>query len=314
MPGPTLAAHVSGVRRFSRFYTRRIGVLEQRLLGSPFSLTEGRVLYELAQRDQSTAGAIGALLGLDAGYLSRLLRGFERKGLIARRRATHDGRQALVTLTAAGRRAFGRLDARSRDDVTAMLREVPARERRTVTSAMTTIERALERPAARSPHDDLPPFVLRPHRPGDMGWVVHRHGVLYDREYGWDERFEALVARIAARFIDRLDPARERCWIAERHGEPVGCVFLVRRSAETAQLRLLLVEPSARGLGLGRRLVEVCLAFARQAGYRRVMLWTNDGLDAARRVYVAEGFRLVKAYRHTSFGHRLVGQIWEIRL
>ncbi|HEY6358554.1 MAG TPA: helix-turn-helix domain-containing GNAT family N-acetyltransferase, partial [Vicinamibacterales bacterium] len=278
MPGPTIAAHVARVRRFSRFYTRRIGVLEQRLLGSPFSLTEGRVLYELAQRDESTAAAIGALLGLDAGYLSRLLRGFERKGLIARRRATHDGRQAIVTLTAAGRRAIGRLDARSRDDVTAMLREVPAHERRTVTSAMTTIERALDRPAALLPHDDPPAFVLRAHRPGDMGWVVHRHGVLYDREYGWDERFEALVARIAARFIDRLDPSRERCWIAERHGEPVGCVFLVRRSAETAQLRLLLVEPSARGLGLGRRLVEVSLAFARQAGYRRVMLWTNDVL------------------------------------
>jgi DNA-binding MarR family transcriptional regulator/GNAT superfamily N-acetyltransferase len=309
----TLAVHVARVRRFSRFYTRRIGVLEQRLLGSPFSLTEGRVLYELAQRDETTAVAIGALLGLDAGYLSRLLRGFEKKGLITRRRATDDGRQAIVTLTAAGRSAFGRLDARSRDDVTAMLRELPTGDRRRVTSAMTTIEQALDRPAA-SPRDDRPPFVLRAHRPGDMGWVVERHGVLYHREYGWDERFEALVARITATFLDRGDRSAERCWIAERHGEPVGCVFLVRRSARTAQLRLLLVDPSARGLGLGRRLVETCLAFARRAGYRRVMLWTNDVLEAARTVYVAAGFHLVRAYRHTSFGHRLVGQIWAIRL
>jgi len=310
---PTVAVQVARVRRFSRFYTRRIGVLEQHLLGSPFSLTEARVLYELAQREATTAAVVGALLGLDAGYLSRLLRGFERKGLISRRRATHDGRQAIVTLTAAGRQAFGRLDARSRDDVTAMLRDVPVRDRRRVTSAMTTIERALDQPGG-SPGDDRPPFVLRTHRPGDMGWVVERHGVLYHREYGWDSRFEALVARITATFIDRLDRSRERCWIAERHGEPVGCVFLVRRSAQTAQLRLLLVEPSARGLGLGRRLVETCVTFARRAGYRRVMLWTNDVLEAARAVYVAEGFRLVKAYRHTSFGHRLVGQIWEIRL
>jgi len=310
---PPLAVEVARVRRFSRFYTRRIGVLEQRLLGSPFSLTEARVLYELAQREATTAVAVGALLGLDAGYLSRLLRGFERKGLITRRRAAHDGRQAIVTLTAAGRQAFGRLDARSRDDVTAMLRDLPNGDRRRVTSAMTTIERALDAPVG-SPVDDRPPFVLRTHRPGDMGWVVARHGVLYHREYGWDSRFEALVARITAAFIDRLDRSRERCWIAERHGEPVGCVFLVRRSTRTAQLRLLLVEPSARGLGLGRRLVETCLTFARRAGYRRVMLWTNDVLEAARAVYVAEGFRLVKAYRHTSFGHRLVGQIWEIRL
>jgi DNA-binding MarR family transcriptional regulator/GNAT superfamily N-acetyltransferase len=310
---PTLAVQVARVRRFSRFYTRRIGVLEQRLLGSPFSLTEARVLYELAQREATTAAAIGALLGLDQGYLSRLLHAFERKGLITRRRATHDGRQAIVTLTAAGRGAFGRLDTRSRDDVTAMLRELPTRDRRRVTSAMAVIEGALDRPAGSS-HDDRPPFVLRTHRPGDMGWVVERHGVLYHREYGWDQRFEALVARIAAAFIDRLDRSRERCWIAERHGEPVGCVFLVRRSAQTAQLRLLLVEPSARGLGLGRRLVATCLAFARHAGYRRVMLWTNDVLEAARRVYVAEGFRRVKAYPHTSFGRRLVGQIWEIRL
>jgi DNA-binding MarR family transcriptional regulator/GNAT superfamily N-acetyltransferase len=310
---PVLAVHVARVRRFSRFYTRRIGVLEQRLLGSPFSLTEARVLYELAQREATTAVAIGALLGLDAGYLSRLLRGFERQGLITRRRAAHDARQAILTLTAAGRQAFGRLDARSRDDVTAMLRELPARDRRRVTSAMTAIEDALDRPIG-SPADDRPPFVLRPHRPGDMGWVVARHGVLYAREYGWDQRFEALVARITATFIDRWDRSRERCWIAERHGEPVGCVFLVRRSPTTAQLRLLLVEPTARGLGLGRRLVATCLGFARHAGYRRVMLWTNDVLEAARHVYVAEGFRLVKAYRHTSFGHRLVGQIWEVRL
>ena len=313
MAHSTLDVQVARVRRFSRFYTRRIGVLEQHLLGSPFSLTEARVLYELAQREATTAAVVGALLGLDAGYLSRLLRGFERRGLITRRRATHDGRQAIVTLTAAGRQAFGRLDTRSRDDVTTMLRDLPVRDRRRVTSAMTTIEHALEDPA-RSPSDDRPPFVLRTHRPGDMGWVVERHGVLYHREYGWDSRFEALVARITATFLDRFDPSRERCWIAERHGEPVGCVFLVRRSAQTAQLRLLLVEPSARGLGLGRRLVATCLAFARHAGYRRVMLWTNDVLEAARAVYVAEGFRLVKAYRHTSFGHRLVGQIWEIRL
>lgn len=305
-----LPAQVARVRRFSRFYTRRLGILEEHLLGSPFSLTEARVLYELAQRDTTTATDIGRLLRLDPGYLSRMLARFGRLGLIERRRAEADGRQSVIRLTASGRRAFGRLDAQSRDDVTAMLRELPPAARADVARAMTLVEDALE---AKVP-TELPPFILRPHRPGDMGWVVHRHGVIYDREYGWDERFEALVARITADFVDHLDPRRERCWMAERHGEPVGCVFLVRKSDRVGQLRLLLVEPSARGLGLGRRLVQECLAFARAAGYRRVMLWTNDILHAARHIYVAEGFRLVKSYRHRSFGKTLVGQVWEVDL
>ncbi len=300
---------VGAVRRFNRFWTRRIGVLREGYLESPFSLTEVRVFYELANREETTASELGEDLGLDAGYLSRILRGFEKHDLIHRRSSETDGRRRLLRLTERGREAFAPLDARSRKDIGAMLESLPMGGQERLVGAMRTIEGLL---GAR-PEPEVP-YILRPHWPGDMGWVVHRHGVLYAREYGWDERFEALVAEIVAKFIQRYDPKLERCWIAEREGGIVGCVFLVRESEEIAKLRLLLVEPKTRGLGIGSRLVEECIRFARQAGYRKITLWTNDVLDAARRIYEGMGFRLVHEEAHHSFGHDLVGQTWELKL
>jgi DNA-binding MarR family transcriptional regulator/N-acetylglutamate synthase-like GNAT family acetyltransferase len=300
---------VGSVRRFNRFWTRQIGVLREEYLESPFSLTEVRVLYELANRGESTASELGEELGLDAGYLSRILRGFEKHDLIHKRPSETDGRRRLLRLTERGREAFAPLDARSRNDIGAMLGGMSTAEQERLVGAMQTIERLL----SVSP-EPVVPYLLRAHLPGDMGWVVHRHGVLYAREYGWDERFEALVAEIVAKFIRQYDPKLERCWIAERDGEIVGCVFLVRESEEIAKLRLLLVEPKVRGLGIGSRLVEECIRFARQAGYRKITLWTNDVLDSARRIYKAMGFRLVHEEPHHSFGHDLVGQTWELML
>ncbi len=300
---------VGFVRRFNRFWTRQIGVLREGYLESPFSLTEVRVLYELAHCDETTASELGEELGLDAGYLSRILRGFEKQGLIHKRPSEADGRRRLLRLTERGQEAFAPLDARSRDDVGAMLGGMSIERQEHLVGAMRTIEGLL---SAR-PEPEVP-YILRLHRPGDMGWVVHRHGVLYAREYGWDERFEALVAEIVAQFIQQYDPKLERCWIAEREGEIVGCVFLVRESEEIAKLRLLLVEPKARGLGIGSRLVEECVRFARQAGYRKITLWTNDVLDAARGIYERVGFRLVHGEPHHSFGYDLVGQTWELML
>lgn len=306
MGTPAVARHVAAVRRFNRFYTRQIGVLHEHLLESEFSLTEVRVLYELAHRDAPTATEIRGELALDAGYLSRLLRGFERRGLVARRRSAADGREHLVALTPRGRAVLSPLEARSNAEVAALLGALSTTDGERLVAAMRTIERLLDGGAG--PRGG---YRLRRHRPGDMGWVVQRHGALYYQEYGWDERFEALVAGIVAQFIEKLDPGAERCWIAERDGEPVGCVFVVRRSKTVAQLRLLLVEPAARGLGIGRRLVGECLRFARHAGYAKIMLWTNDVLHAARRIYEQAGFRLRHQERHTSFGHDLVGQTWE---
>jgi DNA-binding MarR family transcriptional regulator/N-acetylglutamate synthase-like GNAT family acetyltransferase len=300
---------VGSVRRFNRFWTRQIGVLREEYLESPFSLTEVRVLYELANRGESTASELGEELGLDAGYLSRILRGFEKHDLIHKRPSETDGRRRLLRLTERGREAFAPLDARSRNDIGAMLGGMSIAEQERLVGAMRTIEGLL----GVSP-EPVVPYLLRAHLPGDMGWVVHRHGVLYAREYGWDERFEALVAEIVAKFIRQYDPKLERCWIAERDGEIVGCVFLVRESEEIAKLRLLLVEPKVRGLGIGSRLVEECIRFARQAGYRKITLWTNDVLDSARRIYKAMGFRLVHEEPHHSFGHDLVGQTWELML
>ena len=300
---------VGSVRRFNRFWTRQIGVLREGYLESPFSLTEVRVLYELANRGESTASELGEELGLDAGYLSRILRGFEKHDLIHKRPSETDGRRRLLRLTERGREAFAPLDARSRNDIGAMLGGMSTAEQERLVGAMQTIEGLL----SVSP-EPVVSYLLRAHLPGDMGWVVHRHGVLYAREYGWDERFEALVAEIVAKFIQRYDPRLERCWIAERDGEIVGCVFLVRESEEIAKLRLLLVEPKVRGLGIGSRLVEECIRFARQAGYRKITLWTNDVLDSARRIYEAMGFRLVHEEPHHSFGHDLVGQTWELML
>jgi DNA-binding MarR family transcriptional regulator/N-acetylglutamate synthase-like GNAT family acetyltransferase len=300
---------VGEVRRFNRFWTRQIGVLREGYLESPFSLTEVRVLYELAHREETTAGELGEELGLDAGYLSRILSGFQKHGLIRKRPSEADGRRRLLRLTERGREAFAPLEARSRSEIGAMLGGMSIAGQERLVEAMRAIERLLSfRP------DPAVPYLLRPPQPGDMGWVVHRHGVLYAREYGWDERFEALVAGIVAKFIQQYDPRVERCWIAERDGEVVGCVFLVRESEEVAKLRLLLVEPEARGLGIGSRLVEECIRFARQAGYLKITLWTNDVLNSARRIYEGMGFRLVHENPHHSFGHDLVGQTWELML
>jgi DNA-binding MarR family transcriptional regulator/GNAT superfamily N-acetyltransferase len=300
---------VGSVRRFNRFWTRQIGVLREEYLESPFSLTEVRVLYELANRGESTASELGEELGLDAGYLSRILRGFEKHDLIHKRPSETDGRRRLLRLTERGREAFAPLDARSRNDVGAMLGGMSIAEQERLVGAMRTIEGLL----SISP-EPVVPYLLRAHLPGDMGWVVHRHGVLYAQEYGWDERFEALVARIVADFIDGFDPKKERCWIAEMGGERVGCVFVVKASDTVAKLRLLLVEPEARGVGLGSRLVEECIRFARNRGYEKLTLWTNSVLDAARHIYEEHGFVLVEEEEHHSFGHDLVGQNWELAL
>ena len=304
-----LEQRIAAVRRFNRFYTRRIGLLHEGYLASPFSLTEGRVLYELAHRDTTTAAELGRELGLDAGYLSRILRSFDERGFLRRTRSKTDARQSVIALTDRGHDAFAPLHTRSRDEIAAMLRGLSAADQERLMGALGTIEELLgARPETKAP------YMLRPHQPGDMGWVVHRHGVLYAQEYKFDERFEALVAQIVARFIERFDARRERCWMAEKNGEIVGSVFLVRHSATVAQLRLLLVEPRARGLGVGARLVAECERFARQAGYRKITLWTNSILVAARRIYAAAGYRLVKSEPHESFGQKLVGETWDLRL
>jgi DNA-binding MarR family transcriptional regulator/GNAT superfamily N-acetyltransferase len=304
-----LAQRVDTVRRFNRFYTRRIGVLRDGLLGSPYSLAEARLLYELAQRDRPTAAELGRELNLDQGYLSRLVRGLERGGLVARTRSAADGRRNHLALTAKGRRAFATLNTRSSEEVAGMLEALPDAAQRGLVAALATVEAVLGAgPQARVP------YLVRPHRPGDIGWVIGRHGALYAEEYGWDETFEAFVAEIAARFVRHFDPKRERCWIAEREGRNVGAVFLVRKSATVAQLRMLIVEPEARGLGIGKRLVDECERFAQQAGYRKIVLWTNRGLDAARHIYEGAGYRLVREEPHRRFGRDLVGQYWERRL
>jgi DNA-binding MarR family transcriptional regulator/GNAT superfamily N-acetyltransferase len=303
-------SHIDAVRRFNRFYTRSIGVLDAGHLESPFSLTEVRVLYELAHREAPTASDLADDLGLDAGYLSRILRRFERMRLITRKAAAGDRRRIHLALTAAGRAAFRPLDRKASGHVAGMLDRAGARGRRRLVQAMSAIQAALE-PA---PGDGQPPVVLRRHRPGDMGWVVHRHGALYAAEYGYSDRFEALVARVVADFIDHLEPARERCWIAERGGEIVGSVFLVRKTAMVAKLRLLYVEPDARGIGLGRLLVDECIAFARRAGYRRITLWTQQSLTAARHIYESAGFVLTGSTRHADFGPREVAETWDLSL
>jgi DNA-binding MarR family transcriptional regulator/N-acetylglutamate synthase-like GNAT family acetyltransferase len=300
---------VAAVRAFSRFYTRQIGLLEEHLYDSEFSLTEVRVIYELAQRDGLTASDLGRDLGLDAGYLSRLLKRFEARGLVIRTPSEHDARQSVLALTPEGRAAFAPLDQASHDEIAAMLDRLPADERESLVAAMRRVQRLL----GGAPEPE-PPYRLRGPRPGDIGWVVHRQGLLYATEYGWDQTFEALVAEIAAAFVKNFDPARENAWIAEREGEIVGSVFLVRQSDEIAKLRLLYVEASARGLGLGRRLVDECIRFARDRGYRTLTLWTNDVLVSARRIYEAAGFRLVEEERHHSFGKDLVGQNWVLDL
>jgi DNA-binding MarR family transcriptional regulator/GNAT superfamily N-acetyltransferase len=303
-----LAHRVEAVRRFSRFYTRRIGVLHEGLLGSALTLTEGRIIYEVAQ-GETTASRLAAALELDSGYLSRVLRGLEERGLIERRPSATDARQNLLSLAPAGQAAFAGVDARSREEVGAMLKGLDPSAQRRLVAALEEAERLLGGEGSAPA-----PYLLRPHRPGDMGWIVHRQTVLYAEEYGWDGSYEALAAEIVAGFIRNFDPARERCWIAEREGAVVGSVFLMRASDELGKLRLLYVEPATRGLGVGRRLVEECIRSARELGYRRLTLWTNDVLVPARRLYAAAGFRCVKAEPHRSFGHDLVGETWEMDL
>jgi DNA-binding MarR family transcriptional regulator/GNAT superfamily N-acetyltransferase len=299
---------VQAIREFNRFYTRKIGVLGEGLLDSPFSLTEVRVLYELAHRDGTTAAELARELGLDPGYLSRLLRALQRRAMLEKRRSTDDARRSLLRLTRAGRAAFAPLEQRTRDEVAAMLRPLSDADQRALCAAMSAV-RALLEPAAAERQS----FMLRPHQPGDIGWVVHRQAVLYAQEYQWDQQFEALVARIGAQFIERFDPQCERCWIAERDGQIVGAVFVVRQSAQVAKLRMMYVEPNARGLGIGARLVDECIRFARQAGYRKMLLWTNSLLRSARRIYQAAGFELVESEPHHSFGHDLVGETWQLK-
>jgi DNA-binding MarR family transcriptional regulator/ribosomal protein S18 acetylase RimI-like enzyme len=309
MADAQLEGRIAAVRRFTRFYTQRLGVLNEGLLESPFSLAQGRVLYELANRAQPTASELGKELGLDAGYLSRILRAFERQKLLQRTVSKSDGRQQLLTITDKGRKTFAPLDARSREQIGAMLAPLSASEQERLVEAMRAVERLMG-----APRENRAPYALRPPASGDMGWVVSRHGALYAQEYGFDARFEALVAEIVAKFVQTLDEKRERCWIAERDGDNVGSVFVVRRSATIAQLRLLLVEPKARGLGIGARLVDETLRFARQSGYRKMTLWTQSNLTAARAIYQKAGFRLAKTERHKSFGHDLVGEYWERKL
>jgi DNA-binding MarR family transcriptional regulator/GNAT superfamily N-acetyltransferase len=300
---------VDAVRRFNRFYTRRIGVLQPQFLGGPYSLPEARVLYELGQRGECTASELGTDLDLDLGYLSRLLQGLKRQALVYGERSREDGRQTRLSLTGRGRKAYLQLDSRSRDEVGGMLAKLAAPEQARLVVALQTVESVLEKNSKAEKN-----ITLRPHRPGDIGWVVHRHGALYAEEYGWDERFEALVAGIAKDFVEKHDPSRERCWIAELDGEPVGSVFVVKQNKSTAKLRLLLVEPKARGRGLGRRLVEECIAFARAKGYRKLVLWTQSNLAAARHIYKETGFKRVKREPHRTFGVPVIGEYWELGL
>lgn len=307
MIDPTLLSRIVAVRRFTRFYTAVIGVLQEGLLRSRFSLTEARVLFELANRQGATASALCRDLGVDAGYLSRILQRFTQEGLLERVVSDADRRQSMLALTQAGQAAFAPLDARSREEVGAMLARLPDEAQAEIVTAMARIETLL----GAAP---LAGWRLRDPEPGDIGWVVARHGALYASEYGFDARFEALVARVAGDFLASHDPARERCWIAAQDGVNLGSVFLVRAGDDLARLRLLLVEPAARGLGIGKQLVTACIGFARAAGYRRITLWTNDVLVAARGIYRAAGFSLVASKPHSDFGPAITGEDWELEL
>ena len=302
-------AKIEQVRRFNRFYTRQIGLLHDGLLNSPFSLTEVRIMYELANSDRSTAWDLCAALGLDAGYVSRILSKFALRGLISKTPSDVDRRQSHLKLTSKGRKLFASLNARSNSEISTMLSELSDTQQSRLTEAMHTIEEVL------NPGNVFQvQYIIRQHQPGDMGWIIYRHGALYSAEYGWGPRFEALVAEIAAAFLQNYQPDKERCWIAERQGEIVGSVMLVKLTDTTAKLRLLLVEPNARGLGIGKRLVAECIRFARHAGYSKITLWTNSVLIAARRIYEQAGFRLVLEEPNNEFGKELIAETWEIDL
>ncbi len=307
-PAPVAVAHVKALRGFNRFYTQRIGVLAP-YLGSEFSLTEVRVLYELAHQDQPTATELGRDLALDAGYLSRILRRFEGRGWVERRPSPADARQSLLRLTDAGHQVFAPLQQRSRDEATALLAPLVPAAQQELTQALATARRLLD-PATRA----QPSVTLRDPQPGDMGWVVQQHGEVYAREYGWNSEFEALVAGIVAGYLRNYQPERERCWIAELDGQRCGSAFVVRKSASVAQLRMLILTPQARGQGLGARLTDECIAFARAKGYKKMVLWTNSCLDSARAIYAKRGFRLVKSEPYAGFGQNLIGETWALRL
>jgi DNA-binding MarR family transcriptional regulator/GNAT superfamily N-acetyltransferase len=300
--------HVDAVRSFNRFYTKQIGVLEEGLLESPFTLTQGRVLFEIAHARSVTAKQIGDSLGLDAGYLSRILQGFVKRRLIQRTRSKQDARQYVISLTQAGQRVFTSLDKSSHRSISQMLSRLPRPDRDRLLASLNEVQSTL----GGRPHARLKEVTLRAHRAGDIGWAIERHGQLYADEYQWTVEFEALVAQLFGKFAAKHDPKTERMWIAEIDGERVGCVFVVQNEDDStaAQLRCLLVDPKGRGLGVGRRLVRECIAFATAAGYKKMVLWTNDVLVAARRLYEAEGFTLIQQQRHRNFGHDLVGQTW----
>lgn len=308
---PAFRDPIPVIRHFNRFYTRQIGVLREGLLQSQFSLTEVRILYEVANRKQPSAAELARDLGIDPGYISRVLHGFAVRGLVEKSSDALDRRQNRLCLTAKGAEVFAGLDQRQNQEVASMLDGIPPSEQARLVKAMHSIESILTRDMQASRSS----YLLRPHRPGDMGWVVKRHGELYWQEYGYDERFEALVAEIVAKFVQHLDAKREYCWIAEKDGENVGCVFLVKKSKTVAKLRLLIVEPSARGLGIGRRLVAECIHFARRAGYKKITLWTQSELPAARHLYKQAGFHLVKKSKHDSWGRKgLIAEVWDLEL
>jgi DNA-binding MarR family transcriptional regulator/GNAT superfamily N-acetyltransferase len=306
-----LTADVAAFRRFNRMYTRVIGTLDEGLLGTGFSLAEGRVIYELATRAEPNAKEIAESLGMDSGYLSRLLAKLESAALVNRKPSTRDSRRSDIVLTRQGKSAFAKLNSLSEKQAAKILEELVVADRSRLIQSMKTIEHVLVKTG-----NSEPPFVLRSHRPGDMGWVVSREGAIYAEEYGFDSSFEALVASIVADFLTNFDPQRERCWIAEMEGHPVGHIFLMRhpKSSTTAKLRLFLVESNVRGKGLGHALVGECIQFARKAGYRKITLWTQSELHAAQHIYKTAGFHLMKEEPHHSFGRDLVGQTWDLKL
>ena len=309
MPPTDTDHQIAAVRAFNRFYTRKLGVLDQQLLKSPYSLSEARVLYELAHREDLSAKEIGSELGLDAGYLSRIVQNFDDNGLITRKPLPSDRRQYRLSLTAKGRQAFAKLERSSQEDVGAMLAALPAGGSEKLVGAMSEIERLLGSQTA-----PPPAAILRGPRPGEIGWVVQSHGALYASEYGFDTSFEALVAEITAKFVTSFDASRERCWIADIDGAPVGSVFLVRHTDDVAKIRLLIIDPAGRGQGLGKRLVAECISFARACGYRKITLWTQSILFAARKIYQDAGFVLVGSEANRSFGQDLVSETWELEL
>lgn len=300
---------IGAIRAFNRFYTRKIGLLRAGHLGSDLSLTEVRVLYELAQREQLLAADLVRELELDAGYVSRIVARFQKKGWLTRRRSSEDARKAHLALTERGRKAFGALDVRQHDEIGALLAPLPAPQQVQLQHCLETAHSLLSGVQSRAGET-----TLREHRPGDIGWIVQKHGELYAREYGWNQEFEALVAEICTSFLRSFDPSGERCWIAERDGVAAGCIMLVRHSRTVAKLRLLLVDPQHRGQGVGELLVDECLRFARACGYRKIVLWTQSVLVGARRIYEAKGFRLVGTETHERFGPKLVGETWELPL